>query len=115
MSLLTTQEMTVAGLEATYAAATAGGDTVVADGKTFLHVKNGGGAPITVTIPKAANSTSKAGYGDIALADISVVVTNAEERMIPIPPASHAPGGIASIAYTAVTSVTVAAIRLPTI
>lgn len=115
MALLATQEMPITGLEASYAAASAGGDTMVADGRTFLHVKNGAGAPITVTINATLATLNQPGFGDIPISAIAVVVTNAEDRFIPVPPASHASGGVATITYSSATSVTVAAIRPPRI
>ena len=113
MALLTTQEITQDGLEATYASATSTGDTFIADGRTFLHVINGGGAPITVTIPATRPSVGLAGFGDIPIDDIAVVVTNGEERFIAVDPAGHASAGVATVTYSGVTTVTVAAIRGP--
>lgn len=51
MAALTVQSMArTAVLTPTYAAAAGGGDTVPNDGSTFLHFKNGSGAPITVSV-----------------------------------------------------------------
>lgn len=108
MALLTTQDITTAGLQPTYTAAAGGGDTMVPDDRTFLHVKNGGGAPITVTMVTPGTVDT------LAITDRAVSVTNALDKMIRIPadiyrdPAT----GLASITYSAVTTVTVAAIRV---
>jgi hypothetical protein len=76
--ILTLQETLRTGLEVTYAA----GDS--ANGHTFdnrgqdivLHVINGGGAPINVTI------TTPDTVDGLAIADQVIAVTNAEDRFI---------------------------------
>lgn len=110
MAAITIQQMVPTGLEATYAAASAGGDTFANDGKTFLHVKNGDVSDKTVTIA----STVIDPPAGTAAANIAVVVTAGEERMIgPLNQNGYnnANGDVA-VTYSAVTSVTVAAIRL---
>lgn len=106
MAVLPTQNPTLAGLTPAYSAAAGGGDKVAADGKTFLIVKNGGGAPITVTI------TTPATVRGLAVADPAVSVPAGAERWIG-PFARDAFGnadGQVDIAYSGVTSVTVAAV-----
>lgn len=49
MALLTAQSVSQAGLTPAYTAVAAS-DTFANDGTVFLHVKNGGGSPDTVTI-----------------------------------------------------------------
>lgn len=111
MALLTVQNITRSGLAPSYSAAAGGGDTIPSpDSETFLHVRNGGGSAITVTI-----ATPGTVLGDLAVADVSVSVPAGGERMIgPLPYAHFADPatGNASISYSSVTSVTVAAIRL---
>lgn len=108
MAALATQSIRRSGLNPAYAAATGGGDTCTPGANTFLHVKNGGGAPITVTIAAKAIP-----FTDMIVGNLAVVVTNAQERMIgPIRPDAFAdpagtPAGSAAITYSAVTSVTV--------
>lgn len=73
--------------------------------RTFLHVKNGGGAPITVTLDAKAIPEA-----DMEVKDLAVTVTNAQERMIgPVDPAIFADPttGLVSITYSGVTTVTV--------
>jgi hypothetical protein len=110
MATLAIQEMAITGLEATYAAAAGGGDEFPNDGKTFLHVKNGGGSPINVTIA-SQHPNPPAGT---AQEDVVVAVTNGEERMIgPINQVGFNDGdGNVQVTYSGVTSVTVAAIRM---
>ena len=113
MALITVQEPTQAGIAPTYAAATVSGDTVVVNSRTWLHVKNTG-SQITVTIPKAVAVMNQPGYGDIPVADIAVVIpATTGDKLIAIDPGGHAPGGIASITYSAVTGVTIGVFRLP--
>jgi hypothetical protein len=65
MAALTVQNIGEAGLEAAYASAGGSGDTIADDGtqRTFLHVKNGGGSDITVTIAAVTASRSVPGMG----------------------------------------------------
>lgn len=109
MAQLTVQKSVPAGLNPTYDAAAAGGDTFLNDGMTVLHVKNGGGSSINVTI----NSVTACDQGFDH--DIVVAVPNGGERLIgPLPTGRfNDTGGLASVSYSAVTSVTVAAIQAP--
>lgn len=93
----------------TFVAANAGGDTVVPGDRTRLIVKNGGGAPITVTIP-VFPATLATGAAQPAH---TVSVPAAGEMWIgPLNTASYAnpANGLAAISYSGVTTVTVAAI-----
>lgn len=110
MATLTTQTIVAAGLDPTYAAASGGGDKVQPGSHTFLHVINGGGASITVTLATPGNY-----YANVANPDLVVTVGASSEQMIPVPSAPFgdpADSGLASIAYSGVTSVTVAALRI---
>lgn len=115
MALLTRQDLVEAGVAASYAAAAGGGDTVDNDGATFLHVKNGGGAPITVTVTAQVASLPTPRYGNLTRANIAVSVPAAGERFVgPFPKAAfNDANGRAAISYSGVTSVTVAALRCP--
>lgn len=107
MAQLAYQQIAITGLEATFAAATGGGDTVAPDDRGFIRVKNGGGSPITVTIVRPGSQFGQANP------DIPVTVTNAEERDIgPLPRELADTDGLIDITYSGVTSVTVAALRL---
>lgn len=118
MAALTLQPILVSGLAPAYVAASAGGDTIAApwgDERTFLHVKNGDVASMTVTInPVSPTSIKAPGVGHVAVPAISVSVGAGSEKMIgPIPAAYVDAAGKVNVAYSAVTSVTVAALRLP--
>ena len=107
MALLTTQDISSGTLaDFTTAAAAGGGDTVaVGSGAggwtmaTYLLVLNAGGGAITVTVTLPSGSV---------IGPINVAATTGRTmiRLLGV-----SPGGIASIAYSGVTSVTVAAIR----
>ena len=112
MAALASQVININGLAPSYAAAAGGGDTFTPDADTVVHVKNGGGAPITVTVvtPRVDPATG------LAEADVSVSVPNGGERFIgPFPAEVYADPAtrVASIGYSAVTSVTVAVLTAP--
>ena len=104
------QEITRDGLESVPVAADAealpDGNTCVNDGKrTFLHIINADGSDHTVTL-----STTETVDGE-AIADKDVVITAGEERFIgPFPTAIYS--ATLRFSFEAVTSVTVAALRL---
>lgn len=107
MALLTRQDASgPTGATITPVAAAGGGDTMVGGQGVHLYVNNGGGSPITVTLV-----TPETVEGALAVADRAVTVTNGTFREIPVPSRYNDPStGLASITYSAVTSVTVAAI-----
>lgn len=109
MALLATQVPSSTGTEPTYAAATGGGDTMVPHQDAFLHVKNGSGGSITVTV------TGQTACNQGSTHDLAVAVPAGEERMIgPVSPQrfQRDSDGYAAITYSGVTSLTVAAIRM---
>lgn len=108
MATLTVQQVTLTGVTPTFVAAAAGGDVLTNDGNTVIYVKNGGGSPITVTV------TTPASILGVAIADPQVSVTNGSEKVIgPFPPEifNDANGQVA-LAYSAVTSVTIAVVKV---
>jgi hypothetical protein len=109
MATLATQGISPDGLEATYATAAGGGDKVRPGATTFLHVKNGDASDKTVTIddPTSVKPRGAASWNP----DLVVVVTAGEERMIgPLGDRFAGSDGLVAVTYSAVTSVTVAAI-----
>ena len=121
MAALSVNVLSIAGVAPTYVAAAVGGDTANGpnnDERLFIHVKNGGGSAVTVTInPVAPTQAKVAGAGVLSVPAISVSVpATTGDRMIgPIPQAYYDASSNVNISYSAVTSVTVAAIRVPTI
>lgn len=116
MAALTVQTISKSGVTITPVSATALGDTIADDGKqrTFLEVINGGESSIDVTISKHATSVHAPGLGAVAVSDIVVAVGAGVTKLIgPFPDAYRGANGVIAVGYSAVTSVTVAAIGLP--
>lgn len=108
MAALPLQAITRAGLNATLQAADAAGDTLIPSERTFLRVNNGSAAAITVTI----NSVRPCDQGFDHDAVVSVAA-GARPDIGPLPPERFAgAGGVVSVTYSAVASVTVAAVAL---
>lgn len=103
MALLTAQQIAVTGSTPSYAAVSAS-DTIQPDGNDnlFLHVKNGGGSPdtVTVVIPGV--------YLGVNIADLTVSVpATTGDRMIAIPAAAMDPAtGLITVTHSFTTSVT---------
>lgn len=108
MALLTPQQISIAGLTPTFAAAAGGGDTVSPDDRTFLHVKTvGTGTTVTVVTPGTVSG--------LAITDATKVISTNSEAMIgPLSAALFADPttGLVNVSYSATTAVTVAAIRI---
>lgn len=110
MAVLSLQTITAAGLAANYSTANAGGDKIpLGASNVFLHVKNGGASPITVTITTQSNQVK-----GLTLPDRTVSVAASADKMIgPIDATLHADiNQQASVGYSSATSVTVAALRI---
>jgi hypothetical protein len=112
MATLTAQKIVLAGLNPTFGAAAGGGDEFVNTGKQYLHYKNTGGSPITVTI---ANQTP-CNYGGTTTHNVAVVVpaTTGDLRIGPLDPLRfNDVNGKVQITYSGVTGLTVAVVELP--
>jgi len=109
MATLATQTIALSGLAPTYAAAAGGGDKCEVGDRQFLHVKNGSGAPITVTL------TATAAVRGQAVGNVTVSVPASGERMIGPLSADllqNASDGLCAIGYSSATTVTVASLRI---
>lgn len=109
MADLTVQQVTTAGVAPTFAPADVAGDSFTNDGRTFLHVKNGGASSIDVTI----DSVEPCNYGYDH--DQVVTVAAGEEKLIgpfSVSRYNDKTTGKVSVSYSDVTSVTVAAIKV---
>ncbi|MFE3386370.1 hypothetical protein [Streptomyces anulatus] len=109
MAILATQTVALGGLAPTYATAAGGGDKVECGDRNFLHVKNGAGSPVTVTL------TATAAVRGQAVGNVTVSVPAAGERMIgPLQPdlLLNQSDGLCAVGYSSATSVTVASIRI---
>ncbi len=105
---LTVQEMLPAGLAVAFVAAAAAGNSFVNNGRTFLRVRNGGGAAITVTVVASGRCDQTFLHPE------TVSIPAGGERDIgafAIARFSDTTGRV-TVTYSAVTTVTVAAIRL---
>jgi hypothetical protein len=109
MTLLTTQNISRTGVTPSYSAVTAS-DTFTPDSQTFIHVKNAGGSPDTCAQVVAGGDPP-----GLTLADNSVSVTNAQERMIgPFPAQFFADPttGLCTVTHSFTTSVTSGVFKL---
>jgi hypothetical protein len=107
-SVLAVQTPTFAGIVPAFTAANVDGHSIANDGSTVLHVKNGGGAPINVTCQTPAK------FAGLDVAEDIVSVSNGSEKIIgPFSPAAFNQGaGEVYVDFSAITSVTVAAIKV---
>ena len=113
MAELTVQQVTEAGDNSvTYISATAEGDTADNNGNMFLHIKNGSGGSITVTITAQTTSVDNGMYGELTKANASLAVGASGEAFIGgfAPAAFNDGNGEIAITYSAVTSLTIAAL-----
>lgn len=117
MAQLTIQNAAVSGLTPAYGAVSASDKFAnPSDKRTYLHVKNGGGSSVTVTITRQNTSLSVAGEGNITLANQTVAIPAGSERIIgPFPESFNDVDGNVVVGYSGTTSVTAAAVRLPPI
>lgn len=108
MALLTLQDASgYTGATITPVAAAGGGDTMAGGQGRHLYVNNASGGSINVTL-----TTPEVVEGTLAVADRVVAVAAGTIRLIPVPARYNDPStGLASIAYSSATSVTVAAVQ----
>lgn len=109
MATLATQAIGLAGLAPSYASAAGGGDKCEVGDRNFLHVKNGAGSPVTVTLTATASVRGQ------AVSNVTVSVPAAGDRMIgPLLPdlLQSASDGLCAVGYSSATSVTVASLRI---
>ena len=108
MATLSVQTISRDGLEATYDAAAGGGDEFTNSGDEFIHIKNGDVSAMTLTIVTQATVDGQ------AVGDRTVAVPAGEERIVgPFPTGTYNDGtGKVQLTYSAVTSLTIAALKL---
>jgi hypothetical protein len=112
MATLTTQVINRAGAVITPVAAAGGGDAMACGSGLMLEVVNGGGASTTVTLNIPAARTYEP---NVAITSPAIVVAAGATRWIgPVDAATFADPvtGLCTLTYSAVTSVTVAAVQL---
>jgi hypothetical protein len=109
MATLAVQSITRAGLTPAFTAAAGGGDQFTADERTYLVVKNGSGAGITVTC-----AGQQVPAPNLTTTMPAVTVPAGQEKWIgPFPaPLFADTNGNVLVTYSAVTTVTVGAVRV---
>jgi hypothetical protein len=109
MATLTPVQAKIAGNVVTMAAASAGGDKVDANEDTALLVTNGGGSSINVTVAVPGNTEFGQPEPDVVIA----VAAGATKLIGPLPvKLEDATDRLVHITYSAVTSVTIAALTV---
>lgn len=108
---LATETIDRDGIDPTYSSANADGEEVANSGRMFIHVMNGSGASIDVTIQTPGT------VDGLTISDKVVAIAAGEDAMIgPFPPAiyNRDPGETDTVYvdFSAVTSVTIAALVL---
>jgi hypothetical protein len=109
MATFTVQNIALStSLTPSYAAAAGGGDDFVNNGRTFLHIKNGSGAPIVATVDSLVNCSQGSDH------NIDITIPAGSEEMCgPFNTGRfNDADSKVSITYDGVTSLTVAAIAL---
>jgi hypothetical protein len=93
-----------------YQAAAGGGDTYTNSGKERVHVRNGGGSPITATLVRTAacNQGVVHAGGGVQASDQFVIGAGSDKVLPAVDPNIY--GGVVGITYTGVTTVTVGVI-----
>lgn len=107
MATLAVQQVPVGGMSPSYADATSGGDKAPTGRGRYLEVVNGSGSSINVTM-----TTPGTAHG-VAIADPVLAVADGATGVIPLDSVYRGSDGLASIAYSSATSVTVAVLQLP--
>lgn len=109
MATLNYAQATVAGTNPGLVAASAGGDKVGPSDRGALLVRNGSGASINVTVVVPGNSRFGPPNPDVVVA----VPAGADRLIGPLPAELADPiDGLVAITYSAVTTVTVAAVSI---
>lgn len=110
MALLSTQQIVRTGLAPSYGAVAAS-DTFAPGPNTFLHVKNAGGSPDTVTLVTPGSVITDVPIGDPT---VSVPATTGDRMIGPIPGGVFADPatGLVTVTHSFTTTVTVAVLNL---
>ena len=108
MATLSVQSPSTSGIALTFGSAASGGDQFLNDGKTVLIVKNGDSSAKTVTVAGQTNCNQGTKHNSVVS-----VAAGAEEIIGPFNPAFfNDANGYAQVTYSAVTSVTVAVVKV---
>ncbi len=108
MAQLGTQQIVAGGVAPVLSAASGGGDTLNCGDHTMLRVNNGGGGSVTVTIAATVNCNFGVNHPLVI-----TVAAGTEQDIGPVLSSRYGNvNGVASVTYSAVTSLTVAAISV---
>src|SRR3954470_4865460 len=101
MTLISRQQVAITGTQPVYTAVTSS-DPFAADEDNFLHVKNAGGSPCTVTL---VDSSLTAGGSVATNPTVSVPATTGDRMIGPIPPVFvNNSTGLITVSYSFTTS-----------
>lgn len=114
MALIAREKIIEGGLTATYSAVSSSDTASNVDGKTFIHVKNGGGGGTTVGVTVQTTKADSSSFGSLTKASVSQSVgAGAEAFFGPFPQlAFNDSGGLITITFTVTTSVTMAILEI---
>lgn len=108
MAVIASQVAPFSGAALTYSAASGGGDRFMPGDFTVIHVKNGGGSPVTMTL--VTPNTDPTGN---LIADRVVTVAATSDRIVKVPTSVFASAdGLGDITWSGVTSVTLAVVNV---
>src|SRR4051812_247505 len=103
MATVSTQSVTTTGGALTYSAASGGGDRFTPGSTSFMHVVNGSGSSINVTI------TTPGTVDGLAISDRVIAVPAGVSRIFKVTSELYASAdGLGDVAWSAVTSITFA-------
>jgi hypothetical protein len=115
MATLTVQNVDTDGVAPAYVAAAGGGDDFTPTDTTssyFIHIKNGGGSSINIVMDDP--TTVDPGAATAFNPDVTVAVTNAQERMLRVNMSRYLNSSSNKVAwtYSGVTTVTIGVFRV---
>ena len=113
MAALSTQDVILAGLVASYAAVNSSETINISnDERAMLHVKNANAASVNVTVTAVRTSVAVHGLGTLTVADEVIAVAAGTEAFIgPFTQGYIGPNGDVAVAYSITASVTAAVIK----
>jgi hypothetical protein len=114
MATLVAQKITQAGLKPVYASASADGDLLTNTGIQYFHIKNGSGGSVTASVVPVVTTVIDPLLGTLTKETASLILAAGEEGFLgPFEvDAFNSAAGTLEIDYTAVTTVTVAALYI---
>lgn len=108
MATLTVQAISLSGVTPSYAACGAGGDEFANSGQEFIHVKNGSGGNLDVTINSQVNCSQGFDHDSVV-----TVTAGSEEIIGPFPKSRFDDANDkVQITYSGVTSLTIAVLQI---